>query len=99
MIPSSRGTSVSLAAIVDTVNARDINEIKIEKHAPVAGTETVEPVPAGKPFGITLAGLSIARERSKNSRCSIAVKSAKISASGRFPNESFLHEVVMSRRL
>lgn len=62
--PFSRWILVGLAAIVDAVNAYDISGVKIEKHTPVADTETVEPVMAGKRFSIILAGFSIARERS-----------------------------------
>lgn len=93
MIPSLRGvTPIRLAAIVDAMNAQDISGIKIEKHTPFAGTETVKPIPVRKHFGITLASVSIARERSENSHCSITVQFTKIGAGGRFPNNILLHE-------
>ena len=49
---------------MDTLNAQDINGIKIDKHTPFAHTETAEPVPVSKHFDITLASFSIARELS-----------------------------------
>lgn len=81
---ASRHWRVStLTAIINSVNAH--GSIQIEEHPPLTHLQSVQPVPIGESFNITLAEITVMRQCQQNSHHSVTTSRRR--SAGRSPGD------------